>query len=98
MDHILYHILQTILGIFKKKHWKNIINPWTRVYVNKIENRIIAKIKKGYYHELLTPEEMKLLGSVENKIIKDKNGENLPHLEITEVILVYYNIVNNNYQ
>ena len=41
---------------------------------------------------------MKLLGSVENKIIKDKNGENLPHLEITEVILVYYNIVNNNYQ
>ena len=41
---------------------------------------------------------MKLLGSTENKITKDKNGENVPHLEITEVILVHYNIVNNDYQ
>ena len=36
---------------------------------------------------------MKLLGSTENKIIKDKNGENVPHLEITEVVLVHCNIV-----
>ena len=41
---------------------------------------------------------MKLLGSTENKITKDKNGENVPHLEITEVILVHYNIANNDYQ
>ena len=41
---------------------------------------------------------MKLLGSTENKITKDKNGENVPHLEITEVILVHCNIVNNDYQ
>ena len=41
---------------------------------------------------------MKLLGSTENKIIKDKNGENVPHLEITEVILVHFNIVNGDYQ
>ena len=41
---------------------------------------------------------MKLLGSTERKITKDKNGENAPHLEITEVILVYCNIVNNDYQ
>ena len=41
---------------------------------------------------------MKLLGSTENKITKDKNGENMPHLEITEVVLVHYNIVNNDYQ
>ena len=41
---------------------------------------------------------MKLLGSTKNKIIKDKNGENVPYLEITEVILVYCNIVNNDYQ
>ena len=38
---------------------------------------------------------MKLLGSTENKITKDKNSENVPHLEITEVELVYCNIVNN---
>ena len=41
---------------------------------------------------------MKLLGSTENKIIKDKNGENVPHLEITEVVLVHCNIVNNDDQ
>ena len=41
---------------------------------------------------------MKLPGSTKNKITKDKNGENVPHLEITEVILVHYNIVNNDYQ
>ena len=41
---------------------------------------------------------MKLLGSTKNKITKDKNGENLPHLEITEVVLVQCNIVNNVYQ
>ena len=38
---------------------------------------------------LLTPETMKLLGSTKNKIAKDKNGENVPHLEITEVELVH---------
>ena len=41
---------------------------------------------------------MKLLGSTESKITKDKNGENVPHLEITEVVLVHCNIVNNDYQ
>ena len=41
---------------------------------------------------------MKLLGTTENKIAKDKNGENVPHLEITEVVLVHCNIVNNDYQ
>ena len=41
---------------------------------------------------------MKLLGSTENKITKDKNGENVPHLEIEEVVLVHFDIVNNDYQ
>ena len=41
---------------------------------------------------------MELLGSTENKITKDKNGENVPHLDITEVVLVHCNIVNNYYQ
>ena len=49
--------------------------PSIRIYVNKIENRIMFKIKSGYYLELLTPETMKLLGSAESKITKDKNGE-----------------------
>ena len=41
---------------------------------------------------------MELLGSIENKITKDKNGEKVPHLEIAEVVLVHYDIVNNDYQ
>ena len=41
---------------------------------------------------------IKLIGSIENKIAKDKNGENPPHLEMTEVVLVHCNIVNNDYQ
>ena len=46
----------------------------------------------------LTPKTMKLLGSTKNKIAKNKNGENLPQFEITEVVLVHCNIVNNDYQ
>ena len=41
---------------------------------------------------------MKLLGSTKNKITKNKNDENVHHLGITEVVLVYCNIVNNNYE
>ena len=53
------------------------------MYINKTENRITFKIKNGYSLETLTPKIMKLLGSTENKIIKDKNGENVPYLEFS---------------
>ena len=80
------------------KHGEKIDNPSISIYANKIENRIKFKIKIGYYFEPLTPETMKLFESTKNKIIKDKNGENITHLEATEVVLVYSNIVNNDYQ
>ena len=41
---------------------------------------------------------MKLLGSTKNKITTDENGENAPHLEITKVVLVHCNFLNNDYQ
>ena len=41
---------------------------------------------------------MKVLGSTESKISRDRNGENASDLEITEIILVHCNIVNNDYQ
>ena len=41
---------------------------------------------------------MKLLGSTKSKITKDKNDENVPHTEITEVVLVHCTIINNDYQ
>ena len=65
-----------------KKHGGAVDDPSIRIYVNKVENTITFKIKTGYYLELLTPETMKLLGSTKSKITNDKNGENLPHLEV----------------
>ena len=90
--------IQDYFEYILKKHGEDIDKPSVQIYVNKIENRVTFKIKNGYSLELLTPETMKLLGSTENKITKDKNGENVPHLEITEVVLVHCNIVNNDYQ
>ena len=101
MDLIVYQIFKIILNYFKyilKKYGEDIDKPSIQIYVNKIENRVTFKIKNGYSLELLTPETMKLLGSTENKITKDKNSENVPHLEITEVVLVHCNIINNDYQ
>ena len=46
----------------------------------------------------LTPKTVTLLGSSRSKLIKDENGENVHHLEITEVVLVQYNVVNNDFQ
>ena len=54
-------------------------------------------IKTGYYRELVTPETIKLLGSTKSKITKDKNGENIPYLEIAEVVLIHCNVVDNSY-
>ena len=90
--------IQDYFEYILKRHRENIDNPSVRIYVNKIENRITFIITTGYYLDLLTPETIRLLGSTENKIAKDKNGENVPHFEITEVVLVHYNIVNNDYQ
>ena len=61
MDHILY--LEYII----KQHDTVTGNSPIRIYENKIENRIIFKIKTGYYLELLTPETMKLLGSTKKR-------------------------------
>ena len=82
----------------KKKHGENADKPSVQIYVNKIENGVTFKIKNRYSLELLTPKTVKLLGSTKNKITKDKNGENVPYLEIPEVVLVHCDIVNNDYQ
>ena len=57
------------------------------IYVNKIDNRIMFKIKTGYYLEHVTSK---------SNITKDKNGENVSHLSINEVVLIYCSIVNND--
>ena len=90
--------IQDYFEYILKKHSESVDNPPIRIYVNKTENRITFKIKSGYYLELLTPETIKLRGSTESKITKDKNGENVSHLEVVELVLVHCNLVNNDYQ
>ena len=90
--------IQDYFAYILKKHGEDIDKPSMQIYVNKFENRVTFKIKNGYSLELLTPETMKLLRSTKNKTNKDKIGENVPHLEITEVVLVHCNILNNDYQ
>ena len=90
--------VQYYLEYILKEHVEKADNLSIKIYTNKIENRIASKIKTEYFLELLTPETMKLLWNTENKITKDKNGDNVPHLEIAEVLLVHCNIVNNDYQ
>ena len=41
---------------------------------------------------------MKLLGSTKSEITKDKNGKNMTHLQIIKLVLVHFNLVNNDYQ
>ena len=64
--------IQDYFDYILEKYGEDIVKLSVQIYVNKIENRITFKIKNGYSLELLTPETMKLLGSTESKITKDK--------------------------
>ena len=66
--------IQDYFRYFPKKHGENNNKPSIQIYVDKIENRITFKTKNGYSLELLTRETMKLLGSTEKTVTKDKNG------------------------
>ena len=78
-------VIQDYFDYILIKHGEDIDKPSIQKYVNKIENRVEFKIKNGHSLELLTPETMKLVGSTGNKITKDKNSENVPHVQITDV-------------
>ena len=80
--------IQEIIKYIIKKYETVTDNPAIRINVNKIEQRVIFKIKTDYYLEFLPLETMKLLRSSKSKITKNKNGENVPCLEITDVVLV----------
>ena len=66
------------------------------IYLNEIGNRTTIIIKTGYYLELLTPETKRLLESIKSKITK--NDKIVPHLKITEVVLIHGHIINNDHQ
>ena len=56
------------------------------------------KIKDGYKLELQTRETIKLFGNTKKLINKTKNGENMPSLEVVEIVLVRCNFVDTQYQ
>ena len=90
--------VQDYFGYIIKKHETIADNPPVQIYVNKIKNRIVFKIKTCYKLESLTEETIQLLGSSKKVIDKNKDGEIAPRLEAVEVVLLHCNLVNNNYQ
>ena len=97
MDNILYQISKIALNICLKNREKR-LTILQKIYINKIESRIKFRITRVYYLELLIRSTRKIFGSTKCKITKDRSGEDVLHLEITEVVLVHCNIVNNDYR
>ena len=97
IDHILCQILKIILNISKKKlRQKTVINPSIRLYVNKIENRLHLKLKQYYFLTFNTTNN-EITWKHKKKRNKYENGKTVSHLEITEIVLLYCNIVKNDH-
>ena len=80
-----------------KKHETTVDNPPVQIYVNKIKNKIVFKIKAGCKLEKLLKETMQLLWSSKKDIDQNKNGEIVPNLETVEFVLVHCNIVKKHH-
>ena len=80
-----------------KKHEALTTTPPIYVYIDRINNRLVFKMKGGYMLELQTPETIKLFRSTKKLIYKAKIGENVPSLEVAEVDAVHCNLVDNQY-
>ena len=72
-------------------------NHLIHIYIKKINNRLVFKIKDRHKLELQTAETMKLIGSTKTLVNKIKNGRNVLSLEVVEVVLVQCNLVDNQY-
>ena len=92
------HDIQDYFEFIIKKYETLAQNSAVQICSNKIKNRIVFKIKTGYKLELLSQETLKLLGSAKTDVDQDKDGKDGPKLESVEVVLVHYNLLNNNYQ
>ena len=89
-----------IQGYFEyitKQHDTLTDNLSIRIHIIKTKNRITSGITKGYHLKLLSPKARKLLVDTNSKMTKVENGENVRHLEITEVVLVYCVLFSNDY-
>ena len=91
--------IQDYIKYITKKHKVLTAIPPIHVYINRINNRLVFE-KNGYSQELETPETMKLFGSKKKKkrIDETKIGKKAPNLEIIKIVLVQYNLEDNQYQ
>ena len=90
--------IQDYIEFIIKKHETLTTIPPIHVYINRINNRLVFKIKDGYKLELQTPETIKLFGSTQKLIGKTKNEQKVPSLEVVEVVLVQCNLLDKQYQ
>ena len=90
--------IQDYVGSIIKKHKKPPTNPPIHFYFNRINNKLLSKIKDGYKVELQTPEIIKLFHSTKKLIDKKSSGENVRSLEAAKVVLLKCNLVNDQYQ
>ena len=100
LPHGVYSVfdIQDYFEYIIKKHETITDNPPVQIYVNKIKNRIVFKIKICYKLELLLEETMQLLESSKKILIKIKIEKMYQKLETVEVVLAHCDLVNNNYQ
>ena len=87
--------VQDYMQFITKNHETLTTIPPIHVYIYRINNRLVFKIKDGYKLELQTHEAMKLFASTKKLIKKTRNGENVPILEVVEVVFVQCNLVDN---
>ena len=78
--------------------WNLTAVPPIYVNINRINNRLVFKVKDGYKLELQMSETIKLFGSTQKLIDKTKNEEKVPSLKVVEVVLVQCYLVDNQYQ
>ena len=90
--------IQDYIKYIIKKHEILPTNPPIHICINKINNGLVFKIKDGCKLELQMPETMKSFGSTKKVIDKTKNGENVPSLDVVEIVLVQCNLVDNQCQ
>ena len=81
-------VFKILLSMSLKKNEKLPTSPLIHIYINRINNRLMLKIKDGYKLELQIPESMKLFASTKKLTDKTKNRENIPSIEVVEIVLV----------
>ena len=92
-------LLSRLYRVHHKKHVETLTtNSPIHKYTNRINNRLVFKIKCGYQLEVQMPETMKLFSRPKKLISKSKHGEHVPIVELVGVVLFQCNLVYNQHQ